>query len=189
VSGTYVPPQFHCFGLNSSSSAHHGPLLDIGLSNFSPSRSILGYLTSSSCQPSCANRHSTGPEGVLHYVYLDAVSTPELINITCNIKALGVTYDVLPRLVTLLVCFVKVNIFFPKVPSCLNYLYFSKNLLLSAVHSLITTQISTQLYNSNLIGLHMAPAQELISFIGHMSCLLVGLSHDIGILFLYFSIK
>jgi hypothetical protein len=33
----------------------------------------------SSCQQSCANRHSTWPEGVLHYVYLDTVSTPELI--------------------------------------------------------------------------------------------------------------
>jgi hypothetical protein len=28
---------------SSSSSAHHSPLLDIGLSKFSPSRSILGY--------------------------------------------------------------------------------------------------------------------------------------------------
>jgi hypothetical protein len=39
----------------------------------------LRLLASSSCQPSCANRHSTWPEGVLHYVYLDAVSTPELV--------------------------------------------------------------------------------------------------------------
>jgi hypothetical protein len=39
----------------------------------------LRLLASSSCQPSCANRHSTWPESVLHYVYLDAVSTPELI--------------------------------------------------------------------------------------------------------------
>jgi hypothetical protein len=29
-------------------------------------------------QPSCANRHSIWPEGVLHYVYRDAVSTLEL---------------------------------------------------------------------------------------------------------------
>jgi hypothetical protein len=36
-------------------------------------------LASSSCQPSCANRHSTWPEGVPHYVYHDAVSTPELL--------------------------------------------------------------------------------------------------------------
>jgi hypothetical protein len=36
-------------------------------------------LASSSCQPSCATRHSTWPEGVLHYVYLDAVFTPELV--------------------------------------------------------------------------------------------------------------
>jgi hypothetical protein len=34
---------------------------------------------SSSCQPSCANRHSTCPEDVLHYVYRDAVSTLELV--------------------------------------------------------------------------------------------------------------
>jgi hypothetical protein len=57
---------------SSSSSAHHSPLLDIGLSNLSPSRSILGHCA-------CANRHSTWPEDVLHYVYLDAVSTPELV--------------------------------------------------------------------------------------------------------------
>jgi hypothetical protein len=36
-------------------------------------------LASSSCQPSYANRHSAWPEGVLHYVYLDAVTTPELV--------------------------------------------------------------------------------------------------------------
>jgi hypothetical protein len=34
-------------------------------------------LASSSCQPPCANRHSTWPEGVLLYVYRDAVSTPD----------------------------------------------------------------------------------------------------------------
>jgi hypothetical protein len=39
----------------------------------------LRLLASSSCQPSCANRHSTKPEGVLNYVYLDTVSTPELV--------------------------------------------------------------------------------------------------------------
>jgi hypothetical protein len=38
----------------------------------------LRLLASSSCQSSCANRHYTWPEGVLHYVYL-AVSTPELV--------------------------------------------------------------------------------------------------------------
>jgi hypothetical protein len=37
----------------------------------------LRLLKSSSCQPSRVNRHSTWPGGVLHYVYLDAVSTPE----------------------------------------------------------------------------------------------------------------
>jgi hypothetical protein len=36
-------------------------------------------LASSSCQPSCANRHSTWPEAVLHYVYRNVVSTPELV--------------------------------------------------------------------------------------------------------------
>jgi hypothetical protein len=49
---------------SSSSSAHYSTLLDIGLSNISPSRSIL---------------ISTWPEGVLHYVYRVAVSTPELV--------------------------------------------------------------------------------------------------------------
>jgi hypothetical protein len=34
-------------------------------------------LASSFCQPFCANRRSTWPEGVLHYVYRDAVSTLE----------------------------------------------------------------------------------------------------------------
>jgi hypothetical protein len=41
----------------SSSSAHNSPLLDIGLYNFSPSRSIFGY--SHPAPASCANRHST----------------------------------------------------------------------------------------------------------------------------------
>jgi hypothetical protein len=53
---------------------HHQPTtsppFDIGLSNFSAT-------TSSSRQPACANRHSTWPGGVLHYVYRDAISTPE----------------------------------------------------------------------------------------------------------------
>jgi hypothetical protein len=66
---------------SSSSSAYYSPLLVIGLSNVSTSRSIFGYshpaLASRPAQT--ANRHSTRPEGVLHYVYLDAVSTPELI--------------------------------------------------------------------------------------------------------------
>jgi hypothetical protein len=39
----------------------------------------LRLLASSSCQPFCANRHSTWPEGALHYIYLDAVSTLELV--------------------------------------------------------------------------------------------------------------
>jgi hypothetical protein len=38
----------------------------------------LRLVASSSYQPSYANRHSTWPEGVLHYVYRDAVSSPEL---------------------------------------------------------------------------------------------------------------
>jgi hypothetical protein len=38
----------------------------------------LRLLASSSRQPSCANRHSIWPEGVLHYVYRDAISTLEL---------------------------------------------------------------------------------------------------------------
>jgi hypothetical protein len=33
----------------------------------------LRLLGSSSCQQSCANRHSTWPKGVLHYVYLDSL--------------------------------------------------------------------------------------------------------------------
>jgi hypothetical protein len=37
----------------------------------------LRLLASSSSQPSCAIRHSTWPEGVLHYVYQDVVSTLE----------------------------------------------------------------------------------------------------------------
>jgi Cu/Ag efflux pump CusA len=54
------------------STAGHWPLQILAISL------DLGLLASSSCQPFCANRHSTWPEGVLHYVYRDAVSTPEL---------------------------------------------------------------------------------------------------------------
>jgi hypothetical protein len=56
----------------SSSSAYHSPLLDIGLSNLSPSRSIFGY-----SHPPPASR----PAQIVtpRYVYLDAVSTPELV--------------------------------------------------------------------------------------------------------------
>jgi hypothetical protein len=39
----------------------------------------LRLLASSPCQPSCAIRHSTWSEGVLHYVYGDAASTSELV--------------------------------------------------------------------------------------------------------------
>jgi hypothetical protein len=46
--------------------AYYSPQLDIGLS------------ISLSRQPSCANQ-STWLEGVLHYVYRDVVSTPELV--------------------------------------------------------------------------------------------------------------
>jgi hypothetical protein len=60
----------------SSSSAHYNPLLDIGFSNVSLDLRLLAF---SYCQPSYANCHSTWPEGVLRYVYRDAVSTPELI--------------------------------------------------------------------------------------------------------------
>jgi hypothetical protein len=35
-------------------------------------------LTSSSSQTSCANRHSTWPEGVLHYIYRESASNPRL---------------------------------------------------------------------------------------------------------------
>jgi hypothetical protein len=35
----------------------------------------LRLLASSSCQPSCANRHSIWPEGVLHYVYLAVIGS------------------------------------------------------------------------------------------------------------------
>jgi hypothetical protein len=52
------------------STAGHRPLQ-------SPATSL--DLRTSSCQPPCANRHYTWSEGVLHYVYLDAVSTPELV--------------------------------------------------------------------------------------------------------------
>jgi hypothetical protein len=39
----------------------------------------LGLLSYSSRQPSFANRYSTWTEGVLHYIYLDLVFTPELV--------------------------------------------------------------------------------------------------------------
>jgi hypothetical protein len=55
------------------STAGHGPL------QFLAGSLDLRPLASSSCQPSCVNRHSTWTEGVLHYVYRDAVSTPQLV--------------------------------------------------------------------------------------------------------------
>jgi hypothetical protein len=66
----------------SSSSAHRSPLLHF--SSAWPLQLIaisldLQLLTSSSHQPFCAKCHSTWPEGALHYVYRDAVSTPELV--------------------------------------------------------------------------------------------------------------
>jgi hypothetical protein len=57
----------------SQSTAGHRPLQLLAISL------DLRLLASSSHQPSCVNRHSTWPEGVLRYVYLDAVSTPELV--------------------------------------------------------------------------------------------------------------
>jgi hypothetical protein len=59
----------------SSSSVYHNPLMDIGLSKCSPSALILDFF----CQLYCANRHSTWPEGFLHFVYRDAVSTQERV--------------------------------------------------------------------------------------------------------------
>jgi hypothetical protein len=53
--------------------AGHKPLQSLAISL------DLGLLASSSCQPSSANRLSTWLEGVIHYVYLDAVFNPELI--------------------------------------------------------------------------------------------------------------
>jgi hypothetical protein len=53
------------YNWSASSSAHYSPLLGIGISNFSPSRSIFGY--------------SHSAPASLHYVYLDAVSTLELV--------------------------------------------------------------------------------------------------------------
>jgi hypothetical protein len=55
------------------STAGHRPLQCLAISL------DLRLFASSSCQPSCANRRSTWPEDVLHYVYLDAVSTSELV--------------------------------------------------------------------------------------------------------------
>jgi hypothetical protein len=57
----------------SQSTAGHRPLQVLAIS-LDPRP-----LASSSCQPSCASRYSTWPQGVLNYVYLDAASTPELI--------------------------------------------------------------------------------------------------------------
>jgi hypothetical protein len=55
------------------STAGHRPLQSLAISL------DLLLLTSSSCQPSSANRYSTWSEGILHYVYLDAVSTPDIV--------------------------------------------------------------------------------------------------------------
>jgi hypothetical protein len=73
-------------------SVERRPLLDIiiiiSLSQSTAGHMLLQYpaisldlrlLASSSCQPSCANRLSTWPDDVLRYLYLDAVSTPELV--------------------------------------------------------------------------------------------------------------
>jgi hypothetical protein len=48
----------------------HGPLQLLAISL------DLRLIASSSCQPLYTNRHFTRPEGVLHYVYRDAISTP-----------------------------------------------------------------------------------------------------------------
>jgi hypothetical protein len=55
------------------STAGHGPLQLLAISL------DLWLLTSSSCQPSCANRHFTWPESILHYVYRDEISTLKLV--------------------------------------------------------------------------------------------------------------
>jgi hypothetical protein len=55
------------------STAGHSPLQFLAIS-LDPR-----LLASSTGQPSCANRHSTWPEGVLYYVYRAAVSTLELV--------------------------------------------------------------------------------------------------------------
>jgi hypothetical protein len=64
---------------SSSSSVHYQSIAGHRPLEFLAISLDLRLLASSSCQPSCANRNSTWPEGVLHYVYLDAVSTPELV--------------------------------------------------------------------------------------------------------------
>jgi hypothetical protein len=56
--------------ISSLESAHHSPLLDLGLFNSSLD---LRLLASSSCQPFSAKRHSTWPEGVLPYVHPTAM--------------------------------------------------------------------------------------------------------------------
>jgi hypothetical protein len=61
----------------SSSSAHYSPLLDISLSNFSPSRSILGY-----SYPAPASRPAqivTPPGLRASYIDRDAISTLDLV--------------------------------------------------------------------------------------------------------------
>jgi hypothetical protein len=67
--------KFHHHHHPQQSTAGHRPLQFLAISL------DLRLLAFSYCQPSCANRHSTWPEGVLHYVFLDAVSTPELLNL------------------------------------------------------------------------------------------------------------
>jgi hypothetical protein len=62
------------FGLDSRDvSSHYSPLLDIQLLAISLD---LRLFASRSCQPSCANRYSTWPEGVLRYIYRDAGLPP-----------------------------------------------------------------------------------------------------------------
>jgi hypothetical protein len=64
------------------STAGHRPLQFLAIS-FS-----LWLLASRPCQPSCANIHSIWPEGVIHYVYRDTVSTPELVYL-CGCRIYG----------------------------------------------------------------------------------------------------
>jgi hypothetical protein len=58
---------------SSATTAGHRPLQLLAFSL------DLRLLASSYCQPFCTNHHSIWPEGFLHYVYRDAVSTPELV--------------------------------------------------------------------------------------------------------------
>jgi hypothetical protein len=65
---------------NTLSSAHYSPLLDIGLS---PTISLdLRLLASSSCQLSCANRHSTWPRA--SYTTLNETPMPIVTKILVN---------------------------------------------------------------------------------------------------------